>query len=405
MLCLRSLLLPLIAFLVAFLPASLNAQALNTQAPLVPPGSQPLAPEAAASSPAAPASVAPAPAATQNTGKRKLQYDLDVSGSQQWTDTSIPLQPGDRVSFTSSGSINYLLRENSGPNGLTRTWRDLLRALPVNSSGGGTLIGRIGDTDAAVPFAIGAQKEVTVTRPGKLYLGINQLAEEQSDGSYKVKLKIIPAANVQKASAVATPQSAALSADFLQKIPRRVSDADGRPGDMVNFVVLGTKEQLQKAFAAAGWVLVDRTKGEAVLHAILNSSEKEAYLQMPMSELYLFGRAQDFGYARAEPVQVVASRNHLRLWQAPFEVNGKTLWAGAATHDIGFEKDQRSGGVTHKIDPDVDKEREFVGSTLTETGMVAGTTYLTPADPLREAHTATGGTFQSDGRVLVITVQ
>lgn len=307
---------------------------------------------------------------------------------------------------TSSGSISYLLKESSGPNGLARTWRDLLRALPVNSAGGGTLIGRIGESDAAVPFAVGAQKEVTVTRPGKLFLGINQLVDEQSDGSYKVKLQIIPAAGaVQKASAVVPPQVASVSPDFLQKIPRRVADANGRPGDMVNFVVLGSKEQLQKAFAAAGWVLVDRSKGEAVLHALLNSTAKETYLQMPMSELYLFGRAQDFGYARAEPVQVVASRNHLRLWQAPFEINGQTVWAGAATHDVGFEKDQRNGGVTHKIDPNVDNEREFVASTLTETGMVTGTTYLMPADPLREAHTATGGTFQSDGRVLVINLQ
>jgi hypothetical protein len=404
MLCLTKpvLVLLLITVLLAVVPVSLSAQALNTQTPLVESGPQP-ATEAAAPAPAV--APTPAPATTQNTGPRKLKYDLNVLGSQQWTDTSIQLQAGDRVSFTSSGNISYLLRENSGPNGLARTWRDLLRALPVNSAGGGTLIGRVGESGTAVPFAIGAEKEVTVSHPGKLYLGINQLADEQSDGSYKVKLQITPAANAQKASAVVKPQTPALGADFLQQIPRRVSDADGRPGDMVNFVVLGSKEQVQKAFEAAGWVLVDRTKGEAVLHAILNSSEKEAYLQMPMSELYLFGRAQDFGFARAEPVQVVASRNHLRLWQAPFEVNGQTAWAGAATHDIGFEKDQRNGGVTHKIDPNVDNEREFVGSTLTQTGMVAGTTYLTPADPLREAHTATGGTFQSDGRVLVITLQ
>ncbi len=408
MLCLTKpfLVFCVLAFLIGVLPSALYPQALNTQTPLVQPGSQPPAAEAAApSSAAAPAAIAPAPAATENAGKRKLQYDLEVPGGQQWTDTGVQLQPGDRVAISSSGNITYLLRESSGPNGLARTWRDLLRALPVNSAGGGALIGRIGPSDVTVPFAIGAQKEVTVTRPGKLFLGINQLAEEQSDGSYKVELQIIPAGSVQKAAAVEKLGSVALSADFLQQIPRRVSDANGRPGDMVNFVVLGSKEQVQKAFAAAGWVLVDRTKGEAVLHALLNSSEKQAYLEMPMSELYLFGRAQDFGYARAEPVQVVATRHHLRLWQAPFEVNGQTMWAGAATHDVGFEKDQRNGGVTHKIDPNVDQEREFVSSTLTETGMLAGTSYLMPADPLREAHTATGGTFQSDGRVLVINLQ
>jgi hypothetical protein len=124
-----------------------------------------------------------------------------------------------------------------------------------------------------------------------------------------------------------------------------------------------------------------------------------------MSELYLFGRAQDFGYARADPVAVIATRHHLRLWKAPFEVDGQTVWAGAATHDMGFEEDQRNGKITHKIDPAVDDERAFVASSLQETGQVLGESYLEPADPVQEARTATGGSFHSDGRVLVIALR
>ena len=83
-------------------------------------------------------------------------------------------------------------------------------------------------------------------------------------------------------------------------------------------------------------------------------------------------------------------------------VAGATLWTGAATHDIGFERDQRNNGVTHKIDPNIDLEREYVEKTLTGTGIVTEFTYVLPKDALREAKTATGGTFQSDGRVLVL---
>ncbi len=42
----------------------------------------------------------------------------------------------------------------------------------------------------------------------------------------------------------------------------------------------------------------------------------------------------------------------------------------AATHDIGFERDQRNNGVTHKIDPAIDGEREYVNDTLSSTGLV-----------------------------------
>ena len=121
-----------------------------------------------------------------------------------------------------------------------------------------------------------------------------------------------------------------------------------------------------------------------------------------MSELTLFGRVQDYGLAHAVPIQVVAQRHHLRLWKAPFQVDGQDLWVGAATHDIGFDRDNRNNGVTHKIDPNVDDEREFVGRSLDDTGLVAKISYVTPSQASKEARTATGATFHSDGRVMVI---
>jgi hypothetical protein len=126
---------------------------------------------------------------------------------------------------------------------------------------------------------------------------------------------------------------------------------------------------------------------------------------MPMSELELFGRVQDFGYAQADPIKVVMSRHHFRIWKAPFTVGGETVWAGAGTHDIGFEKDQRNDGVTHKIDPATDGERDYIGQSLQQTGMVVKEEYLTPTHPVKEARTATGGGFTSDGRTLIIYLQ
>ena len=121
-----------------------------------------------------------------------------------------------------------------------------------------------------------------------------------------------------------------------------------------------------------------------------------------MSELQLFGRPQDFGYAQADPLRVVASRHHFRIWKAPFTFNGMEVWAGAGTHDIGFDRDQRNNGVTHKIDPATDGERDYIRDSLTQTGMVVKSEYLTPTDPVTSARTATGSGFTSDGRTVII---
>jgi hypothetical protein len=170
----------------------------------------------------------------------------------------------------------------------------------------------------------------------------------------------------------------------------------------VNFLLIGSVEQVQAALKAAGWVVVDRTRNDAVLRGLLAFLSKESYVTLPMSELQLFGRAQDFGYAQADPLRVVQSRHHFRLWKAPFELQGRQVWAGAGTHDIGFERDQRNNGITHKIDPATDGERDYIRDSLVDTGMALKTAYMTPADPVTTARTATGGEFHSDGRTLLV---
>src|SRR5258706_15984039 len=148
---------------------------------------------------------------------------------------------------------------------------------------------------------------------------------------------------------------------MVERIPRRVSDLQGNPGDNTNFLIIGDEKDVIATFRAAGWVRVGGAKADAVVHGLLSVLTKQASVELPMSELTLFGRVQDYGLAHAEPIAVVAQRHHLRLWKAPFQADGQEVWVGAATHDIGFDRDQRNNGVTHKIDPNVDNEREHVG--------------------------------------------
>ncbi|MEO8052439.1 MAG: LssY C-terminal domain-containing protein [Acidobacteriota bacterium] len=327
--------------------------------------------------------------------------ELDVAASEQWVDTGVDLRTGDSVQFTTTGTLNLGAGRTAGPQGAQRGFRDLIKAYPVNEAGLGALIGRVGSSDAAVPFLIGAGRQMQVPRAGRLFLGVNKTASDSPDGSFHVKVEFVS----RGPDASATPANyklAEVTTAMIDRIPRRVTDAQGNAGDNTNFVVVGGEEKVLQAFEAAGWVKVDREKRDAILHTILSTFTKQAYVELPMSELTLFGRVQDYGLAHAVPIQVVAQRHHLRLWKAPFQVEGQDLWVGAATHDIGFDRDNRNNGVTHKIDPNVDDEREFVGRSLEETGLVARLSFVTPTQASKEARTATGATFHSDGRMMVV---
>ena len=99
-------------------------------------------------------------------------------------------------------------------------------------------------------------------------------------------------------------------------------------------------------------------------------AQTENNVLMPMSNLFLFGRSQDYGYAMADSVSRVTRRHHLRIRKTDYEMSGYPVWVAAGTHDIGVERDKRKWAITHKIDPDVDGERDFIEHVpvLVETG-------------------------------------
>jgi len=387
-----------IAFLIS---AALFFAGLNMRAQT--PGTQ--TPGAPASQPAA-------------AGSPAKSSELDISANTQWTDTKIDLRAGEKLHITATGTATYPAGSSArskarsfGPDGLKRGFADLVHEYAVPDAGHGALIGRLGSDEGAQPFLVGAATDYEAPVAGRLFLGLNESEKDASEaeGSFHVTIEVLnPGANTPEAAAAGGPPEThidIITPARLDEIPRRVTDPQGHPGDMVNVLLVGSEDQVVKAFQSGGWVHVDSSVESTIMTGLLESFEKKDYLTMPMSTLYLFNRAQDYGFAHAEPVRVVMSRHHLRLWKSPYTAGGQAVWCISATHDIGFERDQRNNGITHKIDPAIDTEREFVNATLSATGLVVQRGHATPSHPLTEANTATGGSFHSDGRVLVLVVK
>jgi LssY-like putative type I secretion system component LssY len=351
----------------------------------------------------------PPPAAAQ---PEQSSYTVQVDGTTEWTDTRINLQGGEKLKITATGTISYTNTDKNktrsfGPTGIPRGFADLIHEYAVPNGGHGELIGRLGAGDTGQAFEVGDSVEYTAPVADRLYLGINQSMKDagQATGSFQVTIEVLDKGSAAGFGGPVESEIPGITSSLLDSLPRRVSDQQKNPGDMVNILLIGSEDDVVKIFTAAGWVKVDKSVGGAIQAGLLDTFDKKDYLTMPMSTLYLFDRPQDYGFAHAEPVRVFMSRNHLRVWRSPYEVHGRPLWCVAATHDIGFERDQRNNGLTHKIDPAVDGEREYVNETLSATGLVVARTHVTPPDALTTAKTATGGEFHSDGRILVLSLK
>ena len=312
--------------------------------------------------------------------------------------------PGDQLSFTATGSATLSDGRTVTPAGSTRGWKDMVRSFPDNGADVGALIGRIGSEDATVPFALSASKDLAVSATGDLFLRINTSSDLTTTGTYAVTLKIAKSATAAPSTA-APDLSKLISPNVFNDIPRRVGDKIGNPGDMVNFAILGTEDQVQKAFLAAGWVAVDKSDQAAVVTGLLATLQHQSYTSMPVSTLYLFGRPQDLSFERAAPFAVAAVRHHLRVWKSTQVLDGRPLWVGSATHDEGFERDQRNGGITHHVDPKIDGERDFIEQSFADAGVLAAAAYVTPTNPFLSAKTATGGAIESDGRIVMLDLR
>lgn len=327
--------------------------------------------------------------------------ELSIPGSKMWTDTGIDVGPGDMVAVEASGAISYMGRE-TGPSGLVRGWTDMIKTFPLNEAKRGALIGRVGDNTAARPFLIGDRTERQIGTNGRLFLGVNLGTGDRATGAFTVKLTRTKGATEVRSSAEMLKNLKKISQQQLDGVPTRVVDAAGVEGDRTNFFIVGSELHVVTALERAGWIKVDRSVKDTIFRGILVSMSKQAYVTLPMSELTMFGRAQDYGWAQADPLRVVAARHHFRIWKAPFTAGGRTVWVGAGTHDIGFDKDQRNGKLTHKIDPNTDGERDYIGKSLEETGEVLQLDYMTAKNPVKQAKTAHGQSYHSDGRTLIV---
>ena len=291
--------------------------------------------------------VAESPTATATTS------NISVDGSKRWVDSGMDVTAGDKLHITATGTVDFSDKKGVTPAGAPREWKDTLRDLTVPSAGRGALVGQVGNDRAATPFAIGADGTVTIDGQRTLVPRSQSGSFYSATGKYDVHIDRTAAPKV--AANANNYNFAPLYKVLDAKLPYRVTDqaaAGGNEGDLVNFVLVGSEKQVTAAFKSAGWVLPDKTNQDAVVSALIATLNKQAYVTVPMSTLFLFGRGQDYGYARAEAVKVIGERDHFRIWQTPFKgPNGETLWAGAGTHDIGIEKDNRKeNAITHKID-------------------------------------------------------
>ena len=199
-----------------------------------------------------------------------------------------------------------------------------------------------------------------------------------------------------------SPAVAAAVQRLLSEAPQRVQSKSKKPGDPLNLIVVGNSAQILAAFKQAGWSEAVKLGTKSAVGTVRAMASNNGYENAPVSQLYLYGRSEDVAFEKA--LNTFLKRHHLRLWETTVKApGGRSIWIGAATHDIGLDVHFRV--VSHEVDPDLDLERAKVGADLMASGLVAAERLVARPNPLTEGKTATGGTWRTDGELLVIELR
>ena len=193
----------------------------------------------------------------------------------------------------------------------------------------------------------------------------------------------VPGPNIDYDYAILTTEQPAKPIDCdlatlnakLLAMPPATSNMGGRGvGDPVNLVVIGNFAAIIGVFAPR-WDQTEIISVGSCWRTVKSFLLGSEYRYSPVSALFLFQRSQDFALQRVR--ESINERIHLRLWNTPLRFEGRAVWVGQVSRDIGVRFTWRTWNLTtHRIDPDVDEAHDYVMEDLFEAGRIISGGYV-----------------------------
>jgi hypothetical protein len=173
-----------------------------------------------------------------------------------------------------------------------------------------------------------------------------------------------------------------------------------RPADLINMLLIGSREELSAAFTAAGWTEAQTPSFRSGLASVLWIADGRGDRSTPMSRLLLNDAPADMSWEKG--FNDVTKRHHIRLWMQSGNWNGQQVWAGAATRDVDITYMRGGTLLTHTIEVRVDRERDKIAYDLAFTSCAKVIDWWERPDVPLATQNAVGDRMETDARVAVV---
>jgi len=191
---------------------------------------------------------------------------------------------------------------------------------------------------------------------------------------------------------------------IFDKLPRTSETITGSPMEPIDVIIVATREKLNAAFAAAGWLPADKISPATFWRMVKSSLYKKPYPTAPGTPSFWNMVPNELSFEQSTPKNSVSERHHLHLWEAPYILDdGREVWFGTAHFDRSLG---RVGYIipVHSIDPAIDKERDKVRDDLVSSAQVESVREFQIVAPTLGKNQA-GSLFFTDGKAYVIFIK
>jgi len=206
----------------------------------------------------------------------------------------------------------------------------------------------------------------------------------------------LPATGKTSTSVDLQPLSASdlgIARALLERLPsQQTENGPKHPSDVLNILLLGTNEQLHRAFRAAGWSGAQERSLLTIYRMYHCMVQRTAYSAAPMGKLKLNGLTADADYQKS--LNTFSKRHHIRLWHQP-RTDACLI---AATEDTAYRFHR--GHLTHASDPLIDEERAKVLNDLAFTGCLESAALISRDWEVQSDRDS--AVIQTDGKLAVL---
>ena len=175
----------------------------------------------------------------------------------------------------------------------------------------------------------------------------------------------------------------------------------GNAQEPMSFLIIAKSDKdLINLFYSAGWFQADYVNRYTLLKLIETSLLNESYKTGPITPSFWNSKVHDFGFQKPTEKNTIRERHHVRFWKTDiFTADGKRLYLGTASFDTDIK-----WFITHRIDPNIDKEREYLFSDLAKTGLINNYKKVQLVDPVKGKNFS-GDPFYTDGKAYILSLK